>query len=421
MSRRIIVFVAAMALVSTLATAETKTFEIDPVHSTVTFSIRHLYSTFTGRFNTFSGTLSGDFDNPDSWHVSAVVETASIDTANADRDKHLTAADFFDSKRLPMATFESTKSVSAGKRKGAVTGRFTLHGVTRDVTFAVDFLGYGPDHRKGKRAGIQAKATINRTDFGMGYNAKLPNGLSVLSEDVEIILNLEAIEVENAVAEAAPTLAEQIATFRERSSKKGRSPEIAKALEKASAEIAAQGGIDGLKPGDTAPDFLLPDANGKPVSLYQQLKKGPVVLAFYRGAWCPFCNIQLKALEEAYPEMLALNATLIGIAPQNTNKSKIQVEKSAVSFPLLSDITGDTLRDYRLLYKVPAEMRKIYLENFKIDLDEYNGEGRWELPVTATFVIGSDRKVAAGLVDLDYTKRMEPSDIVKALRELGGK
>ncbi|TFH14200.1 MAG: redoxin domain-containing protein [Lentisphaerales bacterium] len=96
----------------------------------------------------------------------------------------------------------------------------------------------------------------------------------------------------------------------------------------------------------------------------------------------------------------------------------MQAEDNNLSFPLLSDTTGKTMRDYRLLYQVPASLKKVFLETYGVDLEKYNGEDRWELPVTATFVIGIDGKVKAGLVDMDYTKRMEPSDILAALRSL---
>jgi polyisoprenoid-binding protein YceI len=192
-AKLIAIMTVLLVLVAPVA-AETKTFEIDPVHSSITFKIRHLYSTFTGRFNSFSGTISGDMANPETLKVVATVNVGSVDTANADRDKHLSADEIFNVKAFPSAQFESTKITVLDKKKGKVTGRFTLHGVTTDVTFEGEFLGVGPGPDGKARAGLSAKTTIDKTAFGIGFNYTLPNGLKVLGDKVELIINLEAIE-----------------------------------------------------------------------------------------------------------------------------------------------------------------------------------------------------------------------------------
>ena len=180
--------------------------------------------------------------------------------------------------------------------------------------------------------------------------------------------------------------------------------------------IVAQGNVEGLKVGAKAPGFKLPDGEGKKRSLSKLLKKGPVVLVFYRGEWCPFCNLQLRALEDVHEDIKKLGAELIAIAPQKEEYAASQKESNKLSYPLLSDTKGKTMRDYNLLYKVPAPLKNIYKNKYGIDLDRYNGEGRWELPVTATYIIGTDGTIKAGVVDLDYTKRMEPADILKVLK-----
>ena len=142
------------------------------------------------------------------------------------------------------------------------------------------------------------------------------------------------------------------------------------------------------------------------------------MLVFYRGDWCPFCNLQLHALELAYPEMDKLGATLIAVSPQKVDKALAQQNKGALSFPLVSDTKGDTLRAFHLLYTIPEDMKTVYKQRFGIDLEAYNGAGRWELPVTATYIVAKDGTITAGMVDMDYTKRMEPAAIISALQAL---
>ncbi|MEI6808106.1 MAG: YceI family protein [bacterium] len=392
--------------------AEQKIFQIDPVHSSVQFRIRHLYSIFSGRFNKFEGTISGDPAAPASLRVTASVDVTSIDTANADREKHLRTPDFFDTEHHPIATFISTKvTVGELKDSGMVTGKMTIHGVTKDVTFSGQFLGHGTDPRGASRAGFHATTTINRADFGLAYNSTMTNGVTVLGTDVELILDLEAIEVNAAVASGSKQPA---------ASTKKQIPDKAtdEAIRKAEKELQIAGGNDGLKTGDKAPDFSLPDMAGKTVSLYASLKKGPVVLVFYRGEWCPFCNMQLRSLEKAYPDIQTLGASLIAISPQTGDKSAAQSGDNNLSFPLLTDDTGATMKAYHLLFDVPEAMQKLYREKLGVNLEDYNGKGRWQLPVTSTYIIDQKAVIRDGLVDFDYTKRMEPADIIKALKTL---
>ena len=147
--------------------AEEKSFAIDPVHSTVVYRVRHLYSKSTGRFNNFSGTITGDPEKPSTFRVEAVVGVGSVDSANKDRDKHLRAADFFNVLKFPEATFKSRRTVLKDDRKADVIGDLTILGKTKEITFTVEFTGYGVDHRKGRRAGFFATTKFNRSDFGM--------------------------------------------------------------------------------------------------------------------------------------------------------------------------------------------------------------------------------------------------------------
>jgi len=174
----------------------------------------------------------------------------------------------------------------------------------------------------------------------------------------------------------------------------------------------------GLKVGERAPDFTLPNAYGEPVSLSEQLATGPVVLSFYRGAWCPYCNLELKALHGALPYLENLGARLIAVTPQQPDKSLEQVKKDGYPFEILSDLDSSVMRDYRLYFAVPDELSDLYRERFGLDLAVYNGPGRYELPVPGTFVIDRQGIVRAAFADTDYKRRMEPADIIAALRSL---
>ena len=412
MNNRLLGSLLAVVVAASAAAAEEKTFTIDPVYSAVLFRIRHLYTMFTGRVNIFSGTISGDPDKPSSMRVTAEVDVASVDTANEGRDSHLRAADFFNVEKFPKARFTSIRTVVTGDREADVHGDLELLGKTLPVVLKTEYLGYGIDHREGHRIGFHAEVTIDREAFGMTYNSKLPSGLSVLGNQVKLILEIEAIET----AAGPKTLAKQIDEFKSKN-KTELPPEVAAALAKAKSEILAQKDIEGLKPGDRAPRFNLPDISGKKHSLAELLKKGPVVLVFYRGEWCPFCNLQLRALEKVYPDLKRLGASLVGVTPQKFTEADT-ASSGSLTFPLLSDTSGDTMRAYRLLYRIPAEMQAVYKERYNIDLERHNGEGRWELPVTATYIVDRTGVVRAGMVDLDYTKRMEPAEILEEVKKL---
>jgi len=196
MKKIIAAFLLSGSLLGTTGLAGDRYFQIDPVHSSVQFRLRHLYSTFVGRFNKFDGTISGDPANPLTMKVSATVDVTSIDTANGVREKHLRSPDFFDTDHHPVATFESNKTTLSDKKNaGTVTGKLTIRGISKEVTFQGEFLGSGAGMQGGDRAGFHATTTINRFDFGVAYNGALTNGLPMLGSDVELILDIEAVEV----------------------------------------------------------------------------------------------------------------------------------------------------------------------------------------------------------------------------------
>ncbi|WP_017325779.1 peroxiredoxin-like family protein [Synechococcus sp. PCC 7336] len=194
--------------------------------------------------------------------------------------------------------------------------------------------------------------------------------------------------------------------------------ESLKAMERATADLAASGIIEAsIDAGDRAPDFTLPNATGAEVKLSDLLAKGPVVLSFYRGQWCPYCNLELRGLQETLAEIAAAGATLVAVSPQTPDNSLSTVEKNALTFEVLSDVGNRVAREYGLVFSLPEELRPIYA-NFGIDLPAHNGDKTFELPIAATYVIAPDGTVAHAFVEADYTKRLDPTDIVAALKGL---
>ena len=195
-------------------------------------------------------------------------------------------------------------------------------------------------------------------------------------------------------------------------------PEDRAVMEQAGTDLAVAMPSPGLKVGDRAPGFGLIDARGERVTLEGLLENGPVVLTFYRGAWCPYCNLQLRGLAQSLPTIQAAGGQLVAVTPQTPDKSLEQVKKDGFPFEILSDLDSSVMRAYGLYFKVPDAVSDVYRRNFKLDLAEYNGAGRYVLPVPATYVIDRAGIVRFAFADTDYRKRAEPAAIVEALKGL---
>jgi polyisoprenoid-binding protein YceI len=169
-------------------------YNIDKGHSEVSFQIRHLVTNVRGRFNDFEGTVNLDPANMVGSTVEFKIKAASIDTGVADRDKHLRSADFFDTDKFPEITFKSKSIKATGKDQYAVTGTFTMHGVSKEVTLPVTFLGTAKDPWGGTRAGFETNATIDRKEYGIVWNKALDAGGTILSDEVKVAINLEAVK-----------------------------------------------------------------------------------------------------------------------------------------------------------------------------------------------------------------------------------
>ena len=173
----------------------------------------------------------------------------------------------------------------------------------------------------------------------------------------------------------------------------------------------------GLFAGDKAPNFNLSNAFGETVSLSSALENGPVILVFYRGAWCPFCNVHLKVLQDNLPEFKKYNAQLLTVTPQQPDKSVEQLEKGNYDFEVLSDLDYQVMKDFNMYFELPKDVVNIY-QRVGINLDEYNGQGRVGLPVPGTFIIDQTGTIRAVHAETDYSMRMEPADILKELAKI---
>jgi polyisoprenoid-binding protein YceI len=170
-----------------------ETYNVDKNHSEATFRIRHLMSKVSGKFDDFAGKITTDGKDAAASQVEFTIKTASIDTGNADRDKHLKTPDFFDAEKFPEITFKST-SIKATPKKNVydVTGDLTMRGVTKRVTIPVEFLGFAKDPWGNDRAGFSLSTTVNRKDYGINWNKTLDNGGVMVDDMVTIVLNVEA-------------------------------------------------------------------------------------------------------------------------------------------------------------------------------------------------------------------------------------
>ncbi|WP_460043877.1 peroxiredoxin-like family protein [Pseudomonas sp. S2_H01] len=187
-------------------------------------------------------------------------------------------------------------------------------------------------------------------------------------------------------------------------------------MKRATDELIASGQAQRtLKVGDKAPVFTLNDPEGNPVSSAELLAKGPLVISFYRGVWCPYCNMELQALEEALPQYRELGANLVAISPQVQANSRKSVRQNHLTFPILSDVKSQVAEAFGLRFKLPDYLIDLY-KGFGNDLPTFNDDARWVLPMPGRFVIGQDGLITYAEVNPDYTLRPEPTDLLPALR-----
>lgn len=212
-----------------------------------------------------------------------------------------------------------------------------------------------------------------------------------------------------------PTLESRLAQLRAAAAE--RTPEeIRRLTEAMTQELEREVVAKALNVGDKAPDFTLHAADDdRAVWLADQLNKGPVVISFYRGQWCPYCNIELKGVQERYDEIRELGASVYFVGPETRDHARMMAEKTASTIPLLYDVTGEVMRAYRVEFSLPEGLRPMYS---RFGLHEANPNTGWNLPIPATFVIAPDGDIVARHVNADYSQRMEPAEIIAAVASL---
>jgi len=173
-------------------TTATRTYKIDKSHSEAIFQVRHLVTKVRGRFTDFEGAIEYNDAAPEASTVNFSAKTASIDTAEADRDKHLRSADFFDVEKYPELTFRSKKISKRGDGYD-VTGDLTIHGVTKEVTLPVAHMGKAKDPWGGDRLGFEVETTLNRKDYGLAFNIALETGGFLVGDEVKVSIDIQAV------------------------------------------------------------------------------------------------------------------------------------------------------------------------------------------------------------------------------------
>ncbi len=203
------------------------------------------------------------------------------------------------------------------------------------------------------------------------------------------------------------------AGFRQRLSPRDRAA-VVDAAERLRADVATR---HIPRPGDAAPDFALPDQHGRPVRLSERLARGPVVVLFIRGAWCPFCTLTLRAYQAALPAIHDAGADLLAVTPQRADTSCHMVERDLLAFPTLSDQDNLVAETYGIAYEPELGVRSLY-QRLGHDLPRVNGTDNWRIPLPATFIIAPDGRVVLSHLDTEIHHRLEPAKAVRALQAL---
>jgi len=186
-------------------------------------------------------------------------------------------------------------------------------------------------------------------------------------------------------------------------------------MEAATDELRATGiERSALQVGAPAPDLTLPDALGKPVRLSDLWANGPLVLVFYRGGWCPYCNLELRAWQQQLDALRSQGAGLVAISPQTPDNSLSTAEKNALAFPVLSDSALAAAQAFGVAFELPPALVDLYGQVGN-DLPTLNGNGQWVLPVPATYVVGKEGQIVWAHIESDYRLRADPAEVLRAI------
>jgi peroxiredoxin len=195
-------------------------------------------------------------------------------------------------------------------------------------------------------------------------------------------------------------------------------PAVIETMHRATAELIASGQAErARKAGDIAPSFTLDDADGHQVGSTELLADGPLVLTFYRGVWCPYCNMELQAIEAVLPEIAARGARVAAISPQTAANSRKSVRQNSLTFPILNDVKSEVAAAFGLRFALPGYLVELY-KSLKNDLPAFNADPSWTLPMPARYIVGRDGVIACAEINPDYTRRPDPSELLPVLDRL---
>jgi peroxiredoxin len=218
------------------------------------------------------------------------------------------------------------------------------------------------------------------------------------------------------VAGMDASLKERLAAYREHSARLR--PEIAVIYQKLVDHLEALvSGTVGPAVGDQMPDFLLPDQHGRLISLESLLASGPAVISMNRGHWCPYCKLDLRALAQIEPDIRRLGAQIVSIMPEKAQYTKQAIAENDFPFPILTDVDLSYALSLGLVFWIGADMKKLY-SDLGLDLEVFQGNRSYFLPIAAKFVVGRDGLVRAREININFRERMEPSTVIAALEKL---
>ncbi len=187
-------------------------------------------------------------------------------------------------------------------------------------------------------------------------------------------------------------------------------------MREAAAELDAQGvGDQSLRAGDMMPNVSMSDALGNNVNIADLYKDGPAIFTFYRGGWCPYCNLELQAYQQLLSDIQALGGTLVAISPEKPDNSLSTIEKNELQFPILTDSANSLAQALAIVFELPAKLQAVY-SGFGMDLAALNDNSGWTLPIPATYVVAKGGKIILADVNRDYRERLEPTEALAALK-----
>ncbi len=175
--------------------------------------------------------------------------------------------------------------------------------------------------------------------------------------------------------------------------------------------------VNSLKKGEKIPSFALPNAKGNPLSSDDLLKQAPLVISFYRGGWCPYCSLELRALQHALHDIHQAGGQLVAISPELPDNSYSTSEKNSLIFEVLSDVGNKIAKKFGIVFSLAEDLRPVY-KDLGIDLPSVNGDESYELPFPATYVVDKEGTILLANVDPDYTNRLDPSEIIELLQDI---